>query len=46
MKRIFLTGLQLAMTVLLLWWIFRDPDKRAQMLQLARPTIFGSSPAS
>ena len=36
MKRIFLTGLQLAMTVLLLWWIFRDPDKRAQMLQALR----------
>jgi glycosyltransferase 2 family protein len=31
MKRILFTSLQLAITLLLLWWIFRDPEKRAQM---------------
>jgi len=32
MKRFVLTTLQISITVLLLWWIFRDPEKRAQML--------------
>lgn len=32
MKRLLLTTLQITITVLLLWWIFRDPEKRAQML--------------
>jgi glycosyltransferase 2 family protein len=31
MKRILFASLQVAITVLLLWWIFRDPDKRARM---------------
>ena len=31
MKRILFTSLQVAITLFLLWWIFRDPEKRAQM---------------
>lgn len=31
MKRILLTILQISITVLLLWWIFHDPSKRAKM---------------
>ena len=31
MKRILFTSLQVAITLLLLWWIFRDPEKRARM---------------
>jgi glycosyltransferase 2 family protein len=33
MKRILLTSLQVAITAFLLWWIFRDSAKRAQMLE-------------
>jgi uncharacterized membrane protein YbhN (UPF0104 family) len=36
MKRILLTSLQVAITVFLLWWIFRDPAKRAQMVEALR----------
>ena len=37
MKRILFTSLQVAITLLLLWWIFRDPEKRARMaVALAR----------
>jgi glycosyltransferase 2 family protein len=36
MKRILLTSLQFAITFLLLWWIFRDPEKRAQMASALR----------
>jgi glycosyltransferase 2 family protein len=32
MKRVFFTALQVAITAFLLWWIFRDPAKRAQMI--------------
>jgi len=31
MKRIILTVLQISITVFLLWWIFRDPEKNQQM---------------
>jgi uncharacterized membrane protein YbhN (UPF0104 family) len=31
MKRILFTSLQVSITLLLLWWIFRDPEKRARM---------------
>ena len=31
MKKIILTILQISITVLLLWWIFKDPQKRADM---------------
>jgi len=33
LKKILITLLQAAVTLLLLWWIFHDPSKRAQMLQ-------------
>lgn len=33
MKRILTTVLQIAITVLLLWWIFHDPAKRARMAE-------------
>jgi uncharacterized membrane protein YbhN (UPF0104 family) len=33
MKRVFFTALQVGITVFLLWWIFRDPAKRTQMLE-------------
>lgn len=33
MKRIILTLLQISITVFLLWWIFRDPEKRQQMAE-------------
>ena len=33
MKRILFTCLQVAITVFLLWWIFRDPAKRTQMFE-------------
>ncbi|HEY5744313.1 MAG TPA: lysylphosphatidylglycerol synthase transmembrane domain-containing protein [Terrimicrobiaceae bacterium] len=33
MKRLLLTLLQLGVTVFLLWWIFRDPIKRTQMVE-------------
>ena len=36
MKRILLTSLQVAITVFLLWWIFRDPAKRGQMIEALR----------
>ncbi len=36
MKRIVLTVLQVSITVGLLWWIFRDPGKRAQMGEALR----------
>jgi uncharacterized membrane protein YbhN (UPF0104 family) len=36
MKRILLTSLQVAITAFLLWWIFRDPAKRAQMVEALR----------
>lgn len=32
-KKIIITLVQTAVTLLLLWWIFHDPSKRAQMLQ-------------
>ncbi|HEY5770400.1 MAG TPA: lysylphosphatidylglycerol synthase transmembrane domain-containing protein [Terrimicrobium sp.] len=31
MKRILFTSLQVSITLFLLWWIFRDPEKRARM---------------
>ncbi len=31
MKKILLTLLQLAVTVAVLYWVFHDPEKRAQM---------------
>ena len=36
MKRILFTSLQIAITAFLLWWIFRDPAKRTQMLEALR----------
>lgn len=33
MKRIILTFVQISITVLLLWWIFRDGEKRQQMAE-------------
>ena len=36
MKRILLTSLQVAITLFLLWWIFRDPAKRGQMIEALR----------
>jgi uncharacterized protein (TIRG00374 family) len=33
LKKILVTLLQAAVTLLLLWWIFHDPSKRAQMVQ-------------
>jgi glycosyltransferase 2 family protein len=36
MKRLLFTSLQVAITLVLLWWIFRDPEKRAQMLGALR----------
>ena len=33
MKRIFFTSLQIGITAFLLWWIFRDPAKRTQMVE-------------
>jgi len=36
MKRILLTTLQISITVFLLWWIFKDPDKRVQMAEAVR----------
>lgn len=33
LKKIIITLVQAAVTLLLLWWIFHDPAKRAQMLQ-------------
>jgi uncharacterized membrane protein YbhN (UPF0104 family) len=36
MKRILFTSLQLTITLLLLWWIFRDPEKRARMASALR----------
>lgn len=36
MKRIFLTTLQAAVTLALLYWIFHDPEKRAKMLDTLR----------
>ena len=31
MKRFLFTSLQVTMTLLLLWWIFKDPEKRSRM---------------
>jgi uncharacterized protein (TIRG00374 family) len=36
MKKALLTTLQIAVTVGLLWWVFHDPDKRAQMAEALR----------
>ena len=36
MKKTLLTLLQVAVTVGLLWWVFHDPDKRAQMGEALR----------
>lgn len=36
MKKTLLTLLQLAVTIGLLWWVFHDPDKRAQMAEALR----------
>jgi len=36
MKKALLTLLQVAVTVGLLWWVFHDPDKRAQMAEALR----------
>jgi len=36
LKKIFLTILQVAVTMALLWWIFHDPEKRRQMLSALR----------
>ncbi|MFM8458821.1 MAG: lysylphosphatidylglycerol synthase transmembrane domain-containing protein, partial [Chthoniobacterales bacterium] len=35
-KKTLLTLLQVAVTVGLLWWVFHDPEKRAQMLEALR----------
>ena len=35
-KKTLLTLLQVAVTVRLLWWVFHDPEKRAQMLEALR----------
>src|SRR2546421_7531842 len=36
MKRVFLTVLQLAVTIAMLWWVFHDPDQRAKMVTALR----------
>ncbi|MEI7864030.1 MAG: lysylphosphatidylglycerol synthase transmembrane domain-containing protein [Chthoniobacterales bacterium] len=36
MKKAILTLLQIAVTVGLLWWVFHDPEKRAQMAEAVR----------
>jgi uncharacterized protein (TIRG00374 family) len=36
MKKTLLTVLQVAVTIGLLWWVFHDPDKRAQMAEALR----------
>jgi uncharacterized membrane protein YbhN (UPF0104 family) len=33
LKKLLITLVQAAVTLLLLWWIFHDPSKRTQMLQ-------------
>jgi len=40
MKRILLPILQTAITLFLLWWIFRDPTKRASMAEAIRTADF------
>lgn len=40
MKRAVLTTIQIAITVFLLWWIFRDPEKRTHMLAALRAADF------
>lgn len=41
MKKTLLTLLQVAVTVGLLWWVFHDPDKRAQMGEALRQANWG-----
>ena len=36
MKKTLLTILQIAVTIGLLWWVFHDPEKRAQMAEALR----------
>ncbi len=36
MKKALLTTLQIAVTICLLWWVFHDPEKRAQMAEALR----------
>lgn len=41
MKKLLLTTLQIAVTVGLLWWVFHDQDKRAQMVEALRQANWG-----
>lgn len=41
MKKALLTILQIAVTVGLLWWVFHDPEKRAQMAEALRQAKWG-----
>lgn len=41
MKKLLLTMLQIAVTVGLLWWVFHDPEKRAQMAGALREADWG-----
>ncbi len=41
MKKTLLTLLQVAVTLGLLWWVFHDPDKRAQMAEALRQANWG-----
>ena len=41
MKKALLTALQIAVTVALLWWVFHDPGKRAQMAEALRQANWG-----
>ena len=41
MKKALLTTLQIAVTVGLLWWVFHDPEKRAQMGEALRQANWG-----
>lgn len=46
LKKLLITLVQAAVTLLLLWWIFHDPAKRAQMLQaLAKADPLWLAPA-
>ena len=40
-KKTLLTLLQVAVTVGLLWWVFHDPEKRAQMAEALRQASWG-----
>lgn len=36
MKKAFITTVQVLITIALLWWVFRSPEKRAEMLEALR----------